>query len=348
MGGHVFLLGSGFSAAVAPADMPTVVDLVTPLRHELGSSLARYVSGAVFPEPDDVEVMLTALAMPQPFLKEEEHLRNRALYLQIARWLAEFIYAGQRHALGSPIPPWFERLVLSWHERRATVVTLNYDTLVECAVASAPLLPVPAGGIPVEPSDLYPMPVALAKGRFTTLWSRGEPRPETFTLCKLHGSLGWWAAAQPAPAGQPIYDVELWPRFNSHTRPGWHDVRAQAIGLPDPVIVPPVTAKFGYLDNDLLRENWSRAREALEVADCIFVLGYSIPVADTQIRALLGTLGGADVVLVDRAGDRLEHVQRVLPNAYVFDTHCGSGDAIESFVADYTSPSYEPPSGSSS
>lgn len=291
MGAEAFILGAGFSRAISPS-MPLVNDLVEPLHEFLGRS--RSVGAATVPRLKNVELFLSSLAVPQPFLDESSNLNNRALFIEANRWLGEHMFNAQQHALGSPLPAWLAGLVRTWHARRSTVITLNYDTLVESAVMSLDLNLTGPGGR-VLPQHTYANPVRFAASEWGGTFNRYDQLQPTFTYCKLHGSLSWWRSSS---IQQPPLDVEVWKdAFNTQQRASWADVRRRVM-VGEPMFVPPTLAKSDYLDNDLVRANWRRAHDGLSRATTIIIMGYSFPAGDMQTAALLGTATRAQQIIV--------------------------------------------------
>ena len=182
----------------------------------------------------------------------------------------------------------------TWHARQSTVVTLNYDTLVESAVMSIDMNS-PVGR--VLPQFTYASPVRFAASEWAGTFNPYDGRQPTFTLCKLHGSLSWWRSG---PLQQPPLDVEVWKdTFNSTQRAPWDDVAGRVM-MGEPLLVPPTLAKSEYFDNDLIRANWSRAHDGLAHATTIVIMGYSFPAGDMQTAALLGTATrGQRIIVVD-------------------------------------------------
>ena len=133
----VFVLGAGFSKAVS-GSMPTLEDLSEEVITEL-TNIASYPDSA-FQIQDtlhalgtNIELWMTYLSQRQPWLKEEHHHRNLALAQEIRRQIREIIVRRKESAMQAPLPGWLNTLVMKWHMRRATVVTMNYDTIVESA-----------------------------------------------------------------------------------------------------------------------------------------------------------------------------------------------------------------------
>src|SRR5207302_7463056 len=123
---EAFLIGAGFSRAICPS-MPILDDLSAEafpddLRNELNRTLGR-----------DFEMQITYLAEDRPWLSAADALRNRANFLDASRRIAKALLRRQAAALSAPIPPWLERLLRAWHQKKSDVLTLNYDTLIEKA-----------------------------------------------------------------------------------------------------------------------------------------------------------------------------------------------------------------------
>lgn len=124
---EVFVVGSGLSRALSE-QMPTV----TELRHPLQQFLDTLPRNTALPAIDDVDPLLSYLAVPQPFLSESENLENEALFRRVAAWLADELFRRQNRCLSEGvIPTWFRRLLRHWHDGRSVVITLKYDTLIE-------------------------------------------------------------------------------------------------------------------------------------------------------------------------------------------------------------------------
>ena len=130
----VLLLGAGFSKAVHDA-MPTLDELGNDCRTELygnwGDLVPETFSGGYF------EVWLSRIAQDQPDLTEVENTRNRALFLDASQAIYTVITQRQRVATAADSDQgWLFDLVEKLHQRQSTVMTFNYDNLIELAVRS--------------------------------------------------------------------------------------------------------------------------------------------------------------------------------------------------------------------
>lgn len=82
---------------------------------------------------------------------------------------------------------WLPPFVKAAHQTRASVVTFNYDTLIECAVGAGLLyewgMYDPVSWTEIT-GDVPNWPAGAAR--------LGATRADTFRLLKLHGSLNWY------------------------------------------------------------------------------------------------------------------------------------------------------------
>lgn len=111
-------------------------------------------------------------------------------------------------------------------------------------------------------------------------------------LLKLHGSINWHFCEQC----HAVYDAGAFTHSYERGNGGYiaalnHPVAHSCRTVPDatPIIVPPSWDKSRYQTS--LRQVWEHAAEVLATADEIYVIGYSLPEADSFFRYLfaLGT-----------------------------------------------------------
>lgn len=134
---QVFILGAGFSKAIS-SQMPLTRELTEEVfnRFKQEAEIPKDVRAML---RDDFEKGLTYLANENPWLRESENLRNRALYLDLTHFIRAVIDERSRGPTvwrtNSP-PMWLEALITHWHKNRCAVITLNYDTLIERVAGS--------------------------------------------------------------------------------------------------------------------------------------------------------------------------------------------------------------------
>ena len=129
----VVILGAGFSHALS-SEMP--------LTDQLGDRVLREKQfwgyrGVKSPfTSGGFEKWLSTLAEDQPYLSAAENLANRALFVQLSGAIRRVLGGAEHATLGKGGPEWLFKLLSVLHKRRANVLTLNYDGLVEYGVST--------------------------------------------------------------------------------------------------------------------------------------------------------------------------------------------------------------------
>jgi len=251
-------------------------------------------------------------------VSQQQNLERRAMFSRVSQAMWEIMVGRQKGTLVSGVgtgpmlypKDWLYDIVSLFHQRRTTVLTLNYDNLVEHAVLHAQLWgdPTPdGGGRPVRVDDLYdgllavqppvppPAPVAVDSGGYGPSDRAPAPRVETLRLLKLHGSLSWfWIPQDRAGTTLAAWNVTDFGRCLGGQRTRRRDLPGR-----EPFLVPPTTSKASYFDTMVTRELWRRAYETLEDAERVVLVGYSLPVADSTFLGLLaGTIVDREIEVV--------------------------------------------------
>lgn len=275
----VFLLGAGFSRAVSPR-MPLTDELGDAVIRRLALTDDRRVPHTF--EAGSFETWLTHLADEQPFLTSQENLENRALFLRISEAVASVLGDAVYDVLSGPCPTWLFHMIRAAHWRRSTVISFNYDTLIECAVAT---------GLLYEWG--WPKPVCWTElTQDVPNWPPGSTRwaadrADTLHLLKLHGSLNWyWTAGDVT--GTSVARRALPGMFGAPADYTEDDRRRELPGRV-PFVVPPSASKSSFYRNPFLRDVWRQAREALEGARHVVIIGYSLPLTDLTVVDMLRT-----------------------------------------------------------
>ena len=296
----VFILGAGFSKAI-DSRMPVMSELTAAL----AESLPKHTLTVVPFMTDDFELGLTYLAEGHPGISEPERLRNRALFLEITQQLAKLLVDRTEKVAAEPTCSWLAPFAHYLHDTRATVVTLNYDTLLETAFSNISI----CDGYQLDTRNVVGLEVDYGNVFHETLTPSAR-------LLKLHGSTSWFYSGSDSYFGEVIYGRPL---------PG-----------KIPLILPPVAQKNTYFKNERVQGQWASASEAIAKADRVFCIGYSLPLADLTFRFLLQT-PRADVApfyVINSDSGRLDHFTKHLSAGLrVAGDFCGGGDCIERLVA---------------
>jgi hypothetical protein len=290
---EVFVLGAGFSRALSDR-MPLTDELgnlcLDDQRPHLGAhDLPDQFTGGSF------ETWLSRLADEEPYLTAEENLQDQALFLRFSGAIARVLGERVHHVLGVGWPAWFPEFLRVAHQRRATLVTFNYDPLIECGVGT---------GLLQEPGRAEPVYWAEVIGDVPN-WPPGPARigaerVETFRLLKLHGSLNWyWSPGDDTGISLARRDLP-----GVYARPEQYTEEDRQRELPGrvPFVVPPSATKSPYYRNPVMREVWRQASVALAAADRIIITGYSLPPADLTVASMLAnalSASNASVIIVD-------------------------------------------------
>lgn len=223
------------------------------------------------------EAWLSLIAVEQPHLTEAENLHNRELFAALRESIHYVVSSTQSATFLRAMPIWLEHFVTLLHFDRATVVTFNYDTLVEVAVDTL--------NFRGRSTD------SRMSSRDVLNNQPAPPQPDdwircpSFRLLKLHGSLDWWAV----PDDTSGMSLSREPVRSIYTMPRTFTDEERGLSLPgrEPFIVPPSTAKSSYYRFPMTRELWRNAYQAFRAAERVTLIGYSMPLADSGMLGLL-------------------------------------------------------------
>jgi hypothetical protein len=199
------------------------------------------------------------------------------------------------HVLGIGWPAWFPEFLRVAHQRRATLVTFDYDPLIECGVGAG-LLQEPRRAEPVYWAEVIgdvpnwpPGPAHL-----------GAERADTFRLLKLHGSLNWyWSPGDDTGVSLARRDL---PGLYALPQRYTEEERQRELPGRVPFVVPPSATKSPYYRNPVIQEVWRQASAALAAADRVIIAGYSLPAADLTVASMLSNAlrtSAASVIVAD-------------------------------------------------
>ena len=329
-----FLLGAGFSKAICET-MPTMRELYKLLEPLSGTEdgfsreAYEYASG-------NVETLLSYYAIPGPHDDTVEVLLKQRVTALLENRIGELLQSLEEEGAEQGLNSSGKQLVSQWHEQRCHILTTNYDTLVERIAEQVGYTTEGEGKGDLFFTDLYPIPVttALARDGFGIV---GSNYPETFTLYKLHGSTTWYKSTTETNF-DPIYGLSHAPLERSRYRKFIVDKRR--------FIIPPVYDKSSLLNHESIRSLWWQARNtALQQADRLYVIGYSLPETDAAMHALLwegarnsrsANMGKKPLFVVDIDTKVSERFAEKLGSYYdVRDCYAGTRDAFDRFVERY-------------
>ena len=329
---EVFVLGSGFSKAVNEA-MPTLGELsecIVPALRKRDSELVDRLKRL----GSNVELWMSYLSQSQPWLSVEQNQYN----LSFTGVIRKLIYSHIDDLVSkiNTAPEWMSRLVTKWDEERVTVISLNYDTLVERVTVDLKFQESDGRSRSLTAWDIYPSYLVNAGTRGASTWL-----PEsvvTFRLLKLHGSTNWYYSGQPEFHGENILYAIPWGLDLSADAAAQEEKTLAMVSDKEALIIPPVVEKSIYFKNETVGRLWWEAANALRTASSITVIGYSLPKSDLGMRSFLATVAGKgkkEVIVVDVDAGIPSRYQGLLGSSKIVDRFAGQDDAVERFVNDY-------------
>lgn len=319
----VYILGAGFSKAVSS---------LMPCANELGNEVLHSLRGHEPPAAltrGGFEEWLSRLAEDQPDLVEHENLLRRSYFSLVAQFVAIVIddLEGQVVNQVAWDQGWLHRFVGLAHAQKATLVTYNYDTLIERAIDQSFLL---------DHSSLFGRRIhscdVLAHMPPRVDVREGGPLA-TFRLLKLHGSTNFYWVPNDLTGGtlvrwplpQEDHDAGPWAGQSVRDSPAIMVAASQVLFDEDPAkrrdrllngrepfIVPPSALKSRFYELPFLRGLWRQAREAIMSATHLYLVGYSLPRTDLATLGLLreNLPAGCEIAVVNEGPDKHEVVER--------------------------------------
>lgn len=268
---RVFVLGSGFSKSFLPS-MPTLKDLNAlipdgisdefPHFKEYCGRFLKLCNGQR--EYLNIESLATSILSARIFPGERERLYHASLRFEMLRFIASVI---RRDELVKGEASFILKNFLkscanhsASGKRDTLLLSFNYDTLIETAIANNPelseLMTVDYG-VRIDPADRS---------------ARRVNPPQTIDLIKLHGSLNWF------PVKGTTGELDL--KNVCQVEP---QDRSFPIYCEDtPIYIPMAHAKESFLRGSLFNLLWSKAEYYLKNASEIYFVGYGFPRTDVN------------------------------------------------------------------
>ena len=323
----LFILGAGFSKAIN-CRMPTMDELSSAVLENIDSGVPNLLHNL----SNNIELWMTYLSQSQPWLKASDNYLNKAFAGQLRKKIEEIIHDRTTVASRSNPPAWLNRLIRSWHEKRATVITLNYDTLIERASRELQI----ADEIEhIMAGQMYPPYFADIRSRSGVgLFGGGEIK--TFSYLKLHGSINWYYSGRDNFYGETIFYADI-PSLGSD-----YSNQEEALSAlskdKETLIIPPVNEKSVYFSNETVKELWHEASVALSKATRVFVIGYSLPISDIGMRLFLVNnqpVPQTSVYVIDKCAEVATRYESLLPKLQIKTDFSQGHNPVEKFSEHY-------------
>ena len=277
---ETFILGAGFSRWIS-SNMPLMEDLLRQVRSntELSKEIDRNGLSSLLNLQSGFEALISHLANQYPWKSKAESLYEQALYEKCVDFLLDILEKSQSAVDMNTLSASAKQLFGYFNDRKSTVITFNYDSLLELGLTS---------GRNVSLYSLWKLPLINIMSRGETTygtyagggqWDPSISNPEDYpTVVKLHGSHNW---LHSGPSSTPTDQVYF--AYPGNTTPRG-DVNSKGLR---PLIIPPSIEKSAFFHHSLVSISWEAARSAIESAARVFIVGYSLPISDTYVELLL-------------------------------------------------------------
>jgi len=193
--------------------------------------------------------------------------------LDVVRTCIAHVCHPQSHQNRTNCAPFIE--VLARHCKSVCFITTNYDLNIELGAAAL--------GVKVVSSGFDPKWLQSTSTRQHSLYNVPRNRnmgdfDKSIRLCKLHGSVNWFAA------GDSFLIDDVYSVNESHNP--YHYFAELALKAPGAESLPELVAPsfFKTFGNCLLAAQWTAAAEALRSAHVVAIIGYSFPPSDRMMR----------------------------------------------------------------
>ena len=327
----LFILGSGFSKAVFQNEMPLMKEFTNCIEAELNKFPDKFPPHSVYRKfGTDVEGLLTYLYQEIPWRQDYDSIHDESLLLKLLDCIGEYIAECEKNAFAKQAPPsWVNQFVKYIHDKEITVATFNYDTILERL--SKDLI----RNADVNRS-IYRIPISPLSHRASTgvRWQDlGTILSDTYRLLKLHGSINWYFTRDENLSGAPVYCSYI------DEDPNDTSFIINKMGLK-PLIIPPIAEKAPFYGIQLVKILWAELKKAVDDADEIYCVGYSLPKSDYTTQIFFSTVINKDkrkVYIVNKkcgSDDLIKNYKEALPNCELITDYVTDDKPVAKMVGD--------------
>ena len=298
---EIFILGAGFSRAIAGNIMPSLNGLTKEIAEGISSSSEQDIKnmwqqyivqpniGNIRsindPNPNknqsNFEDIMTFLSSDFAYENYKDQHLKAILYRYITDLIVK-IFERKNQEKSILQAPWLHEFAKHLHNERSEIFTFNYDLVLENLLAREnnldirgceAIYSVKNMGNPYFQENTFHFDPQTATLNIEENPMREWKQGWHIKLYKLHGSINW------------LYD----PDFQNGVRVvSSHTPQEYKQGLQC-LIVPPTMLKNFELKTKLLDFQWHVFKEKLAQATKLYIIGYSIPKTDIATRYIIQT-----------------------------------------------------------
>jgi hypothetical protein len=286
MSRSVYVLGAGFSHNFNRETFPLIRDFLRTAKasfiyqpedqhQQLASVISKYFADPLYP---DIEKVLSFLSAPALHNRTIPHEHRSIMYDELVEIIVRVLsVASESQADSDNTSETYSRFALHLVDGKTTVITFNYDLLIENLLRHTNQWGTYDGygvDIPLV-DDAMPTP----RHTFVRQPSQLITGPE-ITLLKLHGSINWGWPTIFQDKSDAIYQLPLDEGVSMDDFAVQTDIGSPFTMYFKPAIIPPILDKSFWLRNPTFRVLWNMAMEAIDNASTITFVGYSLPATD--------------------------------------------------------------------
>jgi hypothetical protein len=303
----VYVLGSGFSRDYNPSHFPLMSDFLNLAKinryyqpEDTHSALKGFIKRYFGENNENIESILTFLnarSLDDPFIKYE----NRSvLYDQLLEIILDTFDVAHFHPINDETKNIYSAFGDKLAANESVVISFNYDLLLEYLLFDKGHWRGFDGyGAKIPPID-EATSLPIAKGEPSYLNPETDQKSKVLIL-KPHGSVNWGVPTRDCDFVKEIYQSDQTYYYSQTSleqvpyslRPrGIKDLAEKSLNFPittyyRPVIIPPILDKSNWFEKTSIRLIWHMAKESIREADCLIVIGYSMPVTDYSTEFLM-------------------------------------------------------------
>jgi hypothetical protein len=332
----LFILGAGFSRAFS-REMPLMNGLAKCIRPEL----RKFGKNSVYRKfGNDVEGLMSYLYEEIPWRPDYDSKHDEGLLLKLLDRIGEYVAECEEEAFKKEPPEWANKFIEYIHKKKLTVATFNYDTILERLSKDLKMENIYAK---LEIYSIYRIPITSLMSRTgNNMFSHQEDTyHQTYRLIKLHGSINWYLARDVDFPVVPVYYKDVYEHYylTDYQEEKNELIRRNMMGLK-PLIIPPVAEKSSFYGNQLVKILWAELKKAVDDADEICCVGYSLPKSDyttqTFFKTLINKVGRKVYVVNLKSGsdDLIKNYKEALPDCELIKDYITDDEPVKKMVMD--------------
>lgn len=283
---EIFILGAGFSRAIAGDNMPLLHELTREISDEItlhSDKDIRNIWEQYIVKPNIGNILSINEEEPHKnqsnfedimtFLSSDfsyEDYKDRHLKAILYRYITDSIvkiFENKNQEKSILQDPWLHNFAKCLHNKHAEIFTFNYDLVLENLLAQS---------LNYHNYGFDPMYTIKTMDNDSSGFFSDDARDywrRSIKLYKLHGSINW------------LYDPDFQNGVRIVSRQTLPEYRQ---GLQC-LIVPPTMLKNFELKTKLLDFQWNVFKEKLKETKTLYVIGYGIPKTDIATRYIIQT-----------------------------------------------------------